>query len=83
MSTLTANRESRDRLDDELTGLRRQRTEAQRESRSLRLEVAQDVPEAATKLAQSLNRQDELQSAIAELDRQKQERLLVQQRRGR
>jgi HK97 family phage major capsid protein len=72
MSTLTANR---DRLDDELRELRRQRTEAQRETRSLRLEVAEDAPGSATRLAQSLNREDELGSAIAELDRQKQERL--------
>ena len=64
-----------DRLDDELTRLRRQRTEAQRESRALRLEVARDVPEAATKLAESLNHESELQSAIAELDSQKQQRL--------
>jgi hypothetical protein len=72
--TITASRDSH-RLDDELTRLRRQRTEQQRETRSLRLAVAQDVPDAATRLAESINKEDELQSAIAELDRQKQAQL--------
>jgi hypothetical protein len=64
-----------DRLDDELRELRRRRTEQQRETRSLRLEVAQDSPGSATRLAESINREDELQSAISELDAQKQLKL--------
>jgi HK97 family phage major capsid protein len=64
-----------DRLDDELRDLRRQRTEQQRETRSLRLEVAHDADGAPTRLAESINREDELANAIRELEAEKQAQL--------